>query len=133
MNRNWRDWRNWRDLFGGILLVPVLDYSFILLIEIGNQIIGGAVSKYISAGWIAVLLMLVQFFCWISVMLYFHRRRRFPVVAGIWIGMIITVLLWIAIFGIACMDGYTDIRAVVVPAGLRMMTLYGFYARSRRQ
>jgi Na+/proline symporter len=133
MNQNWRDWRNWRDLFGGILLVPVLDCSFVLLVEIGNRIIGGVVSKYISNGWIAVLFALVQFFCWISVMLYFHRRRRFTVVAGIWIGMIITVFLWIAILGIAYMDGYTDIRAVVAPAGLRMMTLYGFYARSRRQ
>jgi hypothetical protein len=133
MNQNWRDWRSWRDLFGGILLVPVLDYLFVLLIEIGKQIIGGAASKYISDGWITVLLMLVQFFCWISVMLYFHHRRRFTVVAGIWISMIITVFLWIAIFGIAYMDGYVDIRAVVVPSGLRMMTLYGFYARSRRQ
>jgi hypothetical protein len=130
MIQSWRDWRKWRDLFGGILLVPVLDCSFILLVEIGNHAIEG-LSKYIGYGWIVVLLALAQFFYWISVMLYFHQRRRFTVLTGIWIGAIITIFLWIAIFGIAYADGYVDIRAVVAPAGWRMIALYGFYARSK--
>jgi Na+/proline symporter len=132
MIQSWRDWRKWRDLFGGILLVPVLDCSFILLIEIGNHAIEG-LSKYIGYGWIVVLLALAQFFYWISVMLYFHRKQRFTVITGIWIGAIITILLWTFILGISFLDGYVDIRAVIALPGWRIMTLYAFYARSRRQ
>jgi Na+/proline symporter len=128
MIQNWRDWRKWRDLFGGILLVLLLNGLLIYLISIGLK---G------SLGWLNLLLLacvgfvFIQFFYWIPIMLYFHRRRRFAVVNGISIGAIITILLWILLSWSEYRDGYADLTVVVIPSLLGAFTLAAFHYRSR--
>jgi Na+/proline symporter len=125
MNQNWR---NCWGFSGGIVLVLLLNGLFIYLISI---------SLNASLEWLDLILLacvgfvFIQFFYWIPIMLYFHRRRRFAVVNGISTGAIITILLWILLSWSEYRDGYADLTVVVIPPLLGTLTLAAFHYRSR--
>jgi Na+/proline symporter len=125
--------RNWRNLLAGIILVPVLHWSFGLLALLISAIIGSGniISIILNSAFLFV--GLTQFFYLIPVMLHYRRRREFEVIKGISIGAIVTILLNGACYG--AMFVLFDmlqfaVGAVMIAIFFMLMTFYLFNRRS---
>jgi Na+/proline symporter len=130
--------RNWFDLIGGLFLVPVLHFGFLLLMlliyaSMNYNSVTGSIF-FFQFFWIGI----AQFIYLIPVMLSFRRRERFEVVKGISIGAILTVFVNGVCFGNLSsllgsreIDAGEMIRAGFITTILCTITFYGFNYRSR--
>jgi Na+/proline symporter len=128
--------QNWRDLIGGICLVLALHLGFLLLILLLRSIVVGSNFLDMLFSWWFFGIGISQFCYLIPVMLVFRRRRRFEVVKGMTMGIVLTLLINSACFGIilvAVGDIRELIAIVLICICLSMLTLYAFNRRSEKE